>query len=233
MRGVFISGTGTGIGKTVVTRALAAGLSGKGERVAALKPVETGYTDPLGSDAFALAQACGRPELLDTAGFYRATQPLSPYAAMLEGEPACPTPTALKDAIVAAASAEDIVLVEGAGGLFVPLDARYTTLDFAQTLGLPLLLVAPNQLGVLSHVLALFDCAERRGLRMLAVVLVSQAKADEDPSARTNRKILLDRLPVPVLPFPHAPDATDLAALSEAASASGLVHLVRSIRAGV
>ena len=231
MRGVFISGTGTGIGKTFVTRALAAGLCSKGERVAALKPVETGYTDPARSDAQALAQACARPELADYAGCFRARLPLSPYAATLEGEPACPTPALLQRGIEAAVAPDDVVLVEGAGGLLVPLDARYTTLDLAQTLGLPLLLVAPNRLGVLSDTLALFDCAERRGLRVLAVVLVAPAPAAEDASARSNRRILLDRLPVPVIPFPHLAD--DLALLGEVASTSGLVHLVRSIRASV
>jgi len=231
MRGVFISGTGTGIGKTFVTRALAEGLRSKGERVAALKPIETGYTDPSLSDAHALAHACGRPELMGQPGFYRAQRPLSPYAATLEGEPACPPPVALQAAIQAALSTPDeLALVEGAGGLLVPLDARYTTLDLAHTLGLPLLLVAPNRLGVLSDVLALFDCAERRGLRMLAVVLVAQAPALEDASARSNRRILLDRLPVPVIPFPYL---TDAGALGEAAVTSGLVHLVRSIRASV
>ncbi len=231
MRGVFISGTGTGIGKTFVTRALAEGLRSKGERVAALKPIETGYTDPALSDAHALAHACGRPELMGHPGFYRATRPVSPYAATLEGEAGCPVPAQLVPAIQAAlGSADELALVEGAGGLLVPLDARYTTLDLALALALPLVLVAPNKLGVLSDVLALFDCAERRGLRMLAVVLVAQPPDHEDASARSNRRILLDRLPVPVIPFPYL---TQAGALGEAAVSSGLVHLVRSIRAGV
>ena len=231
MKGVFISGTGTGIGKTFVTRGLAAAARARGDRVAALKPIETGFNDPALSDAHALARAAGRPELADCPGFFRTGQPLAPWAATLEGAPACPPPAALVQSIESAAQDADTVLVEGAGGLLVPLDARHTNADLAHALGMPIVLVAADQLGVLSHVLAVFDVAERRGLRILAVVLTGHADPASDPSVRTNRRILVERLPVPVIPFARTAD--DDEALASAAIAGGLVHLVRSVRSRV
>lgn len=231
MRGAFISGTGTGVGKTFVTRALARSLSQQGERIAALKPVETGFTQLVGSDAQALAEACDRPELASHPDFFRASLPLAPRSVALEGLPPCPPLSTLVGAVQAAAAGSDLTLVEGAGGLLVPLDARHTILDFVHALSLPLLLVAPDQLGVLSNVLMSFDVAERRGVRVLGVVLTAHAAPETDPSTRTNRRALLERLPVPVLSFPRLADDLDL--LAQAAARIGLSHLVRSVRSRV
>lgn len=231
MRGAFISGTGTGVGKTYVTRALARSLSQQGERLAALKPVETGFTQLVGSDAQALAEACGRPELASHRDFFRAALPLAPRSVALEGLPPCPPLATLVSAVQDAAADSELTLVEGAGGLLVPLDARHTILDFVHALGLPLLLVAPDQLGVLSNVLMSFDVAERRGVRVLGVVLTAHPDPTTDPSTRTNRRVLLERLPVPVIGFPRLPD--DLDALADAAARTGLSHLVRSVRSRV
>jgi len=86
--GLFVGGTGTGVGKTYVARALARALSREaGRAVAALKPLETGC-DPDPLDALALAGACGRPELAHHRGLYRVPPPLAPYAATLGGLPA-------------------------------------------------------------------------------------------------------------------------------------------------
>src|SRR5690606_16359765 len=135
-----ISATGTGVGKTYVTRALAAALRLAGRRVAALKPIETGFTELEASDAYQLARACGRPELAEYPGFYRAKTPLSPYAVALEGEMPSPTVRALVDAIHQAARGAELTLIEGAGGLLVPLDRRQTIADLVAALGLPMLL---------------------------------------------------------------------------------------------
>src|SRR5690349_14088900 len=115
--GLFITATGTGAGKTFVSRGLACELTRSGRRVAALKPLETGIapaSNPLPSgvsqlaptpipDATQLARACGRPELAQAAGFYRAALPVAPYAAALaSGEPP-PDLSALVTAIASAA----------------------------------------------------------------------------------------------------------------------------------
>src|SRR5690606_7338606 len=82
---LFISGTGTGVGKTWVTRGLARALVRDGVNAIAIKPIETGC-QPEPADAVAIARACGRPELAHAPGLYRARRPLAPWAATLEGE---------------------------------------------------------------------------------------------------------------------------------------------------
>ncbi len=227
--GAFITGTGTGIGKTFLTRGLARALARRGRRVAAIKPLETGCTpNPL--DALALARACGRPDLSTAPGLYRARLPLAPAAATMEGEPPPPSVTALTRTIAAIAGDAEITLVEGAGGLLVPLDPHHTMADLARALSLPLFLVARDGLGVLSHALTAWECATRRALSVAGLVLVSAGADPVDVSSRTNRRILEERLgDTPVLSFPSTPD--DDNALADAADASGLTDLDRRIAA--
>jgi dethiobiotin synthetase len=226
MRGLFISGTGTGVGKTYVTRALAAALSASGKRVAAIKPVETGFTSLETSDAFAIASAAGRPEIASAGGFYRAKHALSPYAATLEGDPRPPSVPALVDAIHHASRGTELCLVEGAGGLLVPLDIRDTMADLVAALGLPLVLVCTNQLGVLSPVLSAAESARHRGIELRGVVLVDPA--EPDLAARTNARILDERLGAPVFEFPRTENTDE--ALALAASASGLTAALLDAR---
>jgi dethiobiotin synthetase len=153
MRGLTITGTGTGVGKTFVTRAIACALRRAGQRVAALKPYETGVDDERPVDAIALAAACGRPELASAAAFYRARASVAPFAATLLGEATAPTAQAIAAAVIDVSADADVVLVEGAGGLFVPIGPKETFADVARAVGHPILLVAVNVLGALSHVL--------------------------------------------------------------------------------
>jgi dethiobiotin synthetase len=229
MRGLFVTGVGTGVGKTFVTRGLTAALVATGRKVAALKPLETGFVDPAQSDAAGLARAAGRPELHADAGFYRATAPLSPYAATLNGEPPPPPLRALVDAVHRGARGCELCLVESAGGLLVPIDARSTTAELAAALGIPLLLVAPNALGVLSAVLTSAECARQRSIEVRAVVLVDAAPGQADLSAQTNARILDERLGVPVFEFPWVEQGTD-AELASAALSSGLLSMALESR---
>ena len=215
----FITSTGTECGKTFVTRGLAHALSLRGHNVAALKPIETGCSpDPL--DALALAQACGKPALAHTPGFYRARLPLSPHAISLETGAPGPDIESLSQTVRALAHSHDFTLVEGAGGLLTPLDATRTLADLALHLASPVILVAPNRLGVLSHALTAVESAQSRGLRVSMLIL-----SDHAPNLTpTNLQILAARLPFPVLPFPFTPDNDALLAAS--VEVSGLLsHL--------
>lgn len=193
---LFVAGTGTGVGKTAVSVGLTQLIDFAGFFVLSLKPIETGCEpDPL--DATALAAACRRPTLVRHPGFYRARAALSPYAATLAGEPP-PDFDAIVNACRTLATEADPVIVEGAGGLLVPLDATRTMVDLALALGSKLLLVAPDRLGVLSDVLASVECAERRGLPVVAIVL-NRGLGPADPSREHNARILRERLSIPVL----------------------------------
>jgi dethiobiotin synthetase len=231
--GLFITATGTGAGKTFVTRGLAAALCARGLRVAALKPIETGLPGPSSApieaetDAALLAGACGRPELADAPGLYRAAMPAAPYTVSLATRSPAPDLEQLAGAVRAAAAGSDVALIEGAGGLLVPLDRDRTVADLIASLGLPVLLVAPNTLGVLSHALTAAESAERRKLRVAALVLTDLAPASDpsDPSRPHNAAILAERLTFPVLCFPHCAGSSD-AALAQAAISANLLGLI-------
>lgn len=206
MKGVFVTSTGTGAGKTTITASLARLLRARGLSPCALKPLETGV-DPVPADALALAEACGRPELATMADWYRARSPVSPYAATLEGHPP-PDLDRLLAALRRTASG-GYALIEGAGGLLVPLDRHHTTADLAARLGLPLLLVVPDRLGVLSDTLSIVASAAQAGLSPCALVL-SQGSNPPDPSARFNAHILSERLDFPVVVAPWSRTPSDL-----------------------
>ena len=229
--GLFVSSTGTGAGKTFVTRGLAAALRAGGRSVAALKPIETGFTEPNPTpeltDAALLARASGRSGAGAEPGFYRAELPAAPRAVSLATGLAAPNIEQLAAAISQAARDASVVLVEGAGGLLVPLDRERTIADLALCLSLPILLVAPNALGVLSHALTACESAERRGLPIAALVLTELAPPGDtrDPSRPHNAAILRERVSCPVVSFPFCAAATDgaLAAAAIAAQLPGLI----------
>jgi dethiobiotin synthase len=219
MTRLFVSATGTDSGKTYLTRGLASLLRRKGARVAAVKPLETGC-DPDPLDALKLGQACGHPELAHDPAFFRVKPPLAPYAAMLTGAPA-PDLSAIATRIKALSGDFEWLLVEGAGGLLVPLDRTRDMADLAAALAYPLLIAAPNRLGVLSHVRATVESALARGL-LLAAIVLTEPDANPDLSSETNLQILRERLALPVLSFPNCSD--DDAVLGDAVEVSGLLE---------
>ena len=224
MSGVFVTATGTSCGKTFVTRGLARALQQQALRVAALKPIETGCA-PTAVDAEALARAACAPIAPDPSVFYRAELPLAPYAVTRETGQAGPDITLIANAVHELDQTVDWVLVEGAGGLLVPLDRDTTIADLARRLAYPVLLVAPDSLGVLSFALTAFECAQARGLRPLGVVLTHTSPETPDRSSETNASILRERTALPVLHFPFAPENDE--ALAAAAVSCGLLSLVR------
>lgn len=194
---LFVTGTDTGVGKTVVTAALAAALARAGVGVRALKPVASGIPDgEPGGDAALLGEAAGHPPR----GFARLRAPLSPHrAARLEGDEVD------VEALVAWIRAErgEVTLAEGAGGLEVPITPRFRMSDLAAELGWPVLVVAPDRLGVLNHVLLTVEAARRRELLVSGVVLVDRGS---DGSSAWNADDLRELLPeVPVARLPALP----------------------------
>lgn len=225
--GVFVTGTGTGVGKTWVGRGLARALCRRGRGVVALKPVETGC-DPDPLDARALAWACGRPAAAEAEGFYRVRPPVAPRAATLMGEPPPPTPTELAASCVRAAAGSGIALVEGAGGLLVPLGDDTDFSDFARALGLPLIVVTTDGLGVLSHTRAVLLAARSLELDVGAVVLTRPDDDGDDPSRQHNAEILAAQ-GVPIHVFERCRDDDD--ALADEAERAGLVDRVLALAA--
>jgi len=191
--GLFISATGTGVGKTHVTVTLARALKQR-YRVAAVKPFETGCT-PLAQDALALAQACDQPALAACPAFYRAALARAPWAVTLETNFKPPDLMAIRAALQQILANHEFTLVEGAGGLLVPLDADTLIADFIGLLNLPLILVAPDELGTISHTIAAVEAARARQLEVLAIVL-SESRAES--AIASNRDVLQTYLSIPV-----------------------------------
>lgn len=223
--GAFVTGTSTDVGKTIVTCALIHALHDQGHSVTAIKPIETGCNpDPI--DAVALANACGRPELAHISDLYRAKLPLAPLAATMESEATPPSLEQLAHAVRQHTHSKDVLIVEGAGGLLVPVHEDTSIANLVMELELPLIIVAANKLGVLSDTLATVECAVRRGIQVLGVVL-NETSSDTAShiSHKTNLPILQQRLPIPVLPFPHVAETTP-SALLEAAKKAKLSRLL-------
>jgi dethiobiotin synthetase len=171
LRGLFVTGTDTEVGKTVVASAIAATLAARGERVAVFKPAVTGVAEPGDHppDHEMLRSSARSPQPAEEVAPFRFDPPLSPHlAARLAGvriEPA----QLLGRALAAAADAEALI-VEGVGGLNVPLTGAYLVRDFAADLGLPLLVVARTGLGTINHSLLTVESARAAGLEVAAVV---------------------------------------------------------------
>jgi len=218
---LFVASSGTGIGKTLVTAALAWQLRRAGRSVRALKPVISGYTEETraGSDTTILLRSLDIPVLPDSVGAvspWRFAAPLSPdMAAAREGR-------ALDlDAIVefcrnAMAGPEDVLLVEGVGGVMVPLTARETVLDWMAAFGAPALLVVGSYLGTISHTLTAVAALRARGIP-LAGIVISESGESPVPVAETRETIrrfvgdiriaVVPRLSGPD-PWTNAPDLT-------------------------
>lgn len=199
MAGLFITGTDTGVGKTFVTRGIASVLRTRGFGVGVMKPVETGCGAGLTrrpADAFALREAAGSTLPLDRICPYQLDAPLAPdVAARLESTRI--DPAAIAEAFHVIEKDHDVTLVEGAGGLLVPIVERYTMADLAHDLELPLLVVVDSKLGAINHTLLTLDVAAARGLAVRGYVLNHAAAADE--AAATNASVLQRCTDIPCL----------------------------------
>jgi dethiobiotin synthetase len=190
-RGVLvITGTGTGIGKTVVTAAIAALARARGDRVAIVKPAQTGVHPGPGSDvpdAETIERLSG---VADTHELARFPDPLSPEAAArVSGLPPLDLAHAA-DYIAKLADSRDLVLVEGAGGLLVRYDAAGATLaDLAAMCGAPALVVVAAGLGTLNHTALTLEALAARRLR-LAGVAIGSWPDDPGLAERQNRSDL-------------------------------------------
>ena len=220
MKEYFVTGTDTGVGKTTVACAILAAGRARGLQVDAIKPVETGCpTDEEGrmvaADAIALAGAAGhetRPRALE---MYRA--PLAPsVAAELEGR--IVDVELIESGIQLLRSRKlDFLLVEGAGGLLVPLTDTLDMAGLAAHLRLPLLIVARDSLGTINHTLLTLEAAARRGLAVAGIVLSAAAPGTSRTDAERNALEISRRGKARVLGiFPHQDDLSP-AALARAA----------------
>jgi dethiobiotin synthetase len=206
---LFITATGTDVGKTFVAAGLAKQFRRKGRAVAAIKPVVSGFDEAAAaaSDPGILLAALGRPvtprEIAAIAP-WRFRAPLSPdLAAQREGR-TLDIAAVVQFCRDAACASDGVLLIEGVGGIMVPLDERRTVLDWMTALRLPVLLVAGSYLGTISHTLSAVDVLTSRDLRIAALV-VSESLESSVALADTATAIARFVEPIPVLALPRLP----------------------------
>jgi dethiobiotin synthetase len=208
MRGYFITGTDTGVGKTAVAAGLAALFRAGGANVGVMKPVETGI-DPAGrkiSDAEFLLRAARSGDPLSVVSAYRFETPAAPYpASRIENR--IIEPEAIRDAFRRLAARRDLMLVEGIGGLLVPIARDYLVADLARDLRLPLIIVSRLALGTINHTLLTVEAARARGLAVRGIVFNHRGPGAETEIERENPRIVEDISGAPVLgECPYIPD---------------------------
>jgi dethiobiotin synthetase len=173
-KGIFITGTDTGVGKTLLSGAFAAALRERGMNIGVMKPVESGCKRVKGSlvaaDALFLKELSGSNDDIDLINPYRLEHPLAPAtAAEMEGVKI--ESAKIEDAYTRLKSMHDLVIVEGAGGLLVPLNDSLLMADLIKILNLPLLVIARSSLGTINHTLLTLRTAEVSGIEVLGVII--------------------------------------------------------------
>ena len=200
MRGLFITATDTGAGKTFVTAAVARALRGRGAAVRVCKPVATGAEWVggrwLSDDTRILAEAAGDWDYDAVTPWAFPTPAAPPVAARLAAAEL--RLDGLAESVRRRAAGGALVLVEGVGGLLCPLTRRETVADLAAELGLPLVVVARRSLGTLNHALLTLEAAQARRLAVAGVV-VSETTPVSGPAEESNVEELRRRIRVPLL----------------------------------
>ena len=219
-RGIFVTATDTGVGKTVIACALADWCRAQGMDVGVMKPIATGAdvrirdqgkphwvsTDTVWLTAY--ANRVGRvldPRALVTPVSFR--EPLAPWTAALRARRPIQLDAVLRTFRQLAAR-HDVVIVEGIGGLLVPLNRRLTVADMIQRMGLPVVLVARPGLGTLNHTLLSLECLRTRGVRLLGVLVNHANPSPHDRMARLAERTnpeMLRRLTLVVAQTPYHP----------------------------
>jgi dethiobiotin synthetase len=199
--GIFVTGTDTGVGKSVVAAALIVSLRSRGVNAGGFKPVETGGRE----DSSMLREAAGAKDPLDLVNPYNFRMPVSPHqAAQEEGRTIdiaviCKAFDSLKER-------HEFIVAEGAGGLLVPLTPEYLVADLVAALELPLVVVARAAVGTINHTLLTVRCAQSLGLPV-AGVIINHERVLAPEQAGTRPRDFTHHTRVPLLgTIPHLPD---------------------------
>jgi dethiobiotin synthetase len=208
---IFVTATGTDVGKTFVVCALARELLARGVKLRVLKPVATGFDarDIEQSDSGKLLRAQGLPldvANLDATTPWRFAAPLSPdMAARRENRT---LPFAKLVAFCKESRDADLTLIEGIGGVMVPLDAKHTVLDWIERIRAKVVLAAGSYLGTLSHTLTAVACLQARGVGPVAIV-ISESQQQPVPLEETAEAVRQWLRRVPIIALPRSPAAAE------------------------
>ena len=194
-QGIFITGTDTGVGKTYVAAGIAEAFRRRGIDVGVMKPVETGCRMRKGllipRDARRLVRAAGTSDRLDLVNPYRFRKPLAPsVAAGLENKKI--DPKKIMASYRQLSRRHQYMIVEGAGGIMVPLGQGFTYLDLAEALKLPIVIVARPGLGTINHTLLTISALKGRKLPIAGVIINYAQDWKTRDAERTNPEVIRD-----------------------------------------
>lgn len=195
-KGLFITGTDTGVGKTIVAAGLAASLRHSGFDIGVMKPFETGFS-LRSSDAFFLKSMAGVSDSLESVAPYRLKHPLSPFAAA-QIEKVSIRFEKINRAYRTLSKRHQALFVEGAGGLLVPITREKMMADLALYLKLPILIVSRTGLGSINHTLLSVEVARQRGIGVAGVIF-NHLGPRRGLAEKTNPSVIRRFLEVPIL----------------------------------
>jgi len=197
MKGFFVTGTDTGIGKTLVTAGLVGAMSKRGLKVGVMKPVQSGGIisdgNIISEDAEILLRASGLELPLELVNPYCFEAAISPDLAAGKTEVSIEL---IRERFNRLAQKVDIVFVEGAGGIASPLMKGKTNGDVAYDLGLPVIIVSPQRLGVINHTVLTVEYCRNRGLELIGVILNNRKIPDDNPENERIRRTNGDQIRV-------------------------------------
>jgi dethiobiotin synthetase len=221
-RGFFITATDTGVGKTVITAALIQAVRLLGLKVCGMKPIETGCLKSevrnqslkfkskdrslIPSDGMFLKKMAGMDDSIDLVTPIRLENPLAPLpASEIENTPV--DIEKIKKAYAELSKKYEVVIVEGIGGLLVPITRDYFVLDLARDSGLPIIIVSRPGLGTINHTMLTVNYAIKEGLTVAGIIINYSLPSEGTPAEKTNPEVIKQISPVPLIGvFPYLED---------------------------
>lgn len=201
-KGIFITGTDTGVGKTYIAERLVSGLRAKGINVGVMKPAESGCRHRAGrlipGDAVRLMKAAGSNDSLSLINPYRFREPLAPsISAQLVGKTI--DPRIISRSYKTLCLRHEFMIVEGAGGIMVPLTPRYTYQDLAYTMKLPVVIVARPGLGTINHTLLTVSALRVRDISIAGIIINYAVDRKAGLAEQTSYTVIAEMSKLPIL----------------------------------
>lgn len=205
MKGVFITGTDTGVGKTVISAALACGLRRKNIDVGVMKPIACGGVKVgshfVSEDALALREIAGVNDPIKFINPVCFKNPVAPYpASLLENKKVDLKKVYLSHKKLA--DKHDFLIVEGIGGVLVPIKKNYFVIDLIKKLNLPVIIVCRPNIGTINHTLLTVNALQARGIEILCLVFNKTSLSAKDESEKSNLDVINKLTGIPVVKFP-------------------------------
>jgi dethiobiotin synthetase len=214
-KGFFVTGTDTGVGKTIITAALIKTSSLLGFRACGMKPIETGCLREgdmfISSDGIFIKTIAHMEETVNHISPCCFEEPLAPLpASEIEGTPV--DFEKIRKEYGALSQKYDVVVVEGIGGLLVPIRKDYFVLDLARDFGLPVIVVSRPGLGTINHTMLSVNYAIKEGLTVAGIIINYSRPPDGSPPENTNPDVIKKISPVPIIGiFPYLKDLEETA----------------------